>query len=382
MYTHQFRAYPSKETQSKLWQHANALNRLYNGFLDEKKTAYETDKTSISRFDQQAKLIDLKEKEPLLKEIHSQVLQQIPLRLDRAYKDFFRRIKKHETEKGFPNFRSCKKFFGILYPQSGYKIQDNLFITKQYGEIKFIKHREILGKIKQVYITCNDNNEWYISITTDCDKEQQILNRAVGLDVGITNIYASSDKEIKPNYNHAKYFDKKINNFKSKRDKVYKKNKRKQSRKYHFYSKMIKKLYGAKNRKINDFLHKVSYGLSRKYDTIFIEKLDLKKMSEGQITGLNRELRNAKIATFINFLKYKVKTVIEVNPRNTSKTCCMCGKIHDMPLNRRVMKCECGNKMNRDINAAKNIYCLGQAILSGVCTVESTIQEALAFRRG
>ena len=229
MYTYQFRAYPSKEIQSKLWQHANALNRLYNGFLDERKTSYETDKKSISRYEQQAQLVALKEQDPILGEIHSQVLQQVPNRLDKSYKAFFRRIKNHEMEKGFPKFRSCHKFFGILYPQSGYKIQDNLFITKQYGKIQFIKHREILGNIKQLYITCNEKNEWYISITTDYNKEQLVLNKAVGLDVGITNIFASSDGELKENYNHAKYFDKKINNFKSKRDKVYKKNKRKQN---------------------------------------------------------------------------------------------------------------------------------------------------------
>ena len=141
-------------------------------------------------------------------------------------------------------------------------------------------------------------------------------------------------------------------------------------------------MYGVKNRKINDFQHKVSYGLSRKYDTIFIENLELKKMSEKEITGLNRELRNAKIAQFIMFLKYKTNHVIEVNPRNTSKTCCQCGTLHNMPLSKRTMNCECGNIIDRDINAAKNIYCLGQAILLGECTESSTIQEAPAFRRG
>ena len=116
------------------------------------------------------------------------------------------------------------------------------------------------------------------------------------------------------------------------------------------------------------------------YDTIFIEKLNVKQMSEGKITGLNRELRNAKISSFIDKLKYKTKKVIEVNPRNTSKTCSNCGRINKMPLYKRTYICECDYRENRDMNAAKNIICLGQAILAGICTVEATIQEAFPFR--
>jgi len=378
MQTYKFRLYPGNETQQLLWKHANALNSIYNYFLNQKIEAYKTNKVFITKNQQSAELVSLKKENPLLKEIYSQVLQEVTKRLDISYKNFFRRIKDSKAKaKGFPSFRSCKNFFGLCYPQSGFKIIDNYFVTTNYGRIPFIKHREILGKIKTVYISCTSDNEWYISILTNHAKEIRTTNQSVGIDVGITNLVATSDGQLIKNYHHAKYFDKQINKLKSKKDKL-----QKGSRKQKFYSKVVKRLYGVKNRKINDFQHKVSYGLSRKYDMIFIENLELKQMSETYKTGLNRELRNAKIAQFITFLKYKTKMVIEVNPRNTSKTCCKCGKIHDMPLNKREMNCECGNKMDRDINAANNIYCLGQAILSGECSAESSLQEAPAFRRG
>jgi putative transposase len=86
-------------------------------------------------------------------------------------------------------------------------------------------------------------------------------------------------------------------------------------------------------------------------------------MSESNIIGLNRELRNSRIAYFISLLEYKCKEVIKVNPYNTSKMCNKCKKIHNIDLSIRVMDCECGNILDRDINAAKNINCLGQAIL-------------------
>ena len=109
-----------------------------------------------------------------------------------------------------------------------------------------------------------------------------------------------------------------------------------------------------------------------------VEDLNVKKMSEGKITGLNRELRNSKLSSFINKLEYKVNRLIKVNPMNTSKTCNSCGKLQKMPLSKRVYKCSCGYSEDRDVNAAKNIICLGQAILLGECTVGSTIQEALS----
>ena len=52
-------------------------------------------------------------------------------------------------------------------------------------------------------------------------------------------------------------------------------------------------------------------------------------MSEGDKTGLNRELRNAGIAKFISYLEYKTNRIIKVDPRNTSKTCNECGKIYN-----------------------------------------------------
>jgi len=364
--TYKYKLYPNKEQQQKLWLHANKLNWLYNYFLDMKIKAYEKDKTNISKYDLQKQLPKLKIEDTLLKEIYSQVVQQVTYRLDKTYSNFFRR------GYGFPKFRSCKKFFGITYPQLGYSIQSNKFITKIYGNIKFIKHRNIHGNIKTVTIK-NESNKWFLCIVTDYEKEKT-GNGVIGIDVGITNLAALSNGEIIKNKTHAKYFDKHINTLKSRRDKC-----KKGSNKVRYLNIVIQRLYGAKNRKINDFQHKVSKNLSSIYDTIFIEKLNLKQMSEGKITGLNRKLRNAKISSFIDKLKYKIKKVVQVNPAFTSQVCNNCGGIHEMPLSKRVYICECGYKEDRDVNAAKNILCLGQAILEGVCTIEETIQKAFSL---
>jgi len=43
----------------------------------------------------------------------------------------------------------------------------------------------------------------------------------------------------------------------------------------------------------------------------------------------------------------------------SSKTCSECGQLHDMSLSKRTMECDCGNIMDRDLNAARNILARG-----------------------
>ena len=373
MRAYKFRLYPNKNQHDKLWAHANRLNSLYNYFLTQRIEAYEKDKTSISKNKQQTELTQMKKTDETLKCIHSQVLQQVTLRLDKTYQAFF---KNYKNGQGFPKFRSCQKFFGITYPQSGYRVtEDEHFVTRAYGTIRFNKHRDIKGRVRQASITCQDD-KWFLIIITNYDPEK--ISRpqdVIGIDVGITNLVALSDGQIIKNKRHAKYFDKQINELKSQRDKHTKK----RSRKHKFMSRVIRRLYDVKNRKINDFLHKTSYSLSSQFDTIIIEDLNIKHMSESNKTGLNRELRNSQLAQFVSYLEYKTNKVIKVNPFNTSKVCNSCGQIHEMPLSQRTMRCSCGNVDDRDVNAAKNIFCLGQAMLASPTCAEHLCLESLCL---
>lgn len=380
MITFQYRLYPTKEQQTKLWQHANKLNWLYNYFLNQRIESYKLGIESyklgikISKKEQQAELVSLKNSDSILNEIHSQVLQQITLRLDLSYQAFFRRVKAKETS-GFPKFRSCKNFFGICYPQSGFKIENGILSTKVYGKISFIQHRPIKGNIKQIRIS-NKNDSFYLNIITD-HIEIKPISGSIGIDIGLKHLVVATDGTKIKNRTDSKYFDKQIAKIQSRKDKLVK-----GSNKYNFLKKVENRLYGAKVRKINDYQHKVSKRLSSTYDTIYAEDLSVKSMSEGKWTNLNKSIRNAKLAQFLLFLGYKTNHLVLVNPRNTSKTCNLCGKIHtDLKLSDRTITCSCGTVYDRDENAAKNVFCLGQAILDHPEYVGlMTIQEALTFR--
>ena len=58
---------------------------LYNHFLEERKTTYEQTGASPSLYDQEAALPDLKQDRPSLATAHSQVLQNVAMRIDLAF---------------------------------------------------------------------------------------------------------------------------------------------------------------------------------------------------------------------------------------------------------------------------------------------------------
>jgi putative transposase len=358
-----------------LWKHANKLNWLYNYFLDQRIENYKNN-IKIKKKQQNAELVSLKKSDPVLSEIYSQVIQQVTLRLDLAYKAFFK-YKKSGKAKGFPRFRSCKNFFNICYPQSGYKLEGNIFKTTAYGDIHYKQRRTILGKVRQVSIIVKDNL-FFLNIVTDAEsRETNAPQESIGIDIGLHNLVVATDGTKIRNQTDSKYFDKQIAEIQRRMS-----TKEKGSRRYRYLANVLQRLYGAKVRKVNDFQHKVSRNLSRRYDTIFVEDLSVKKMSEGELTNLNKAIRNARFATFVSYLEYKVNHLIKVNPKNTSKTCNSCGKIHkDLKLSDRIICCSCGSTYDRDENAAKNIYCLGQAmILKESYNRLITIDEVLTFR--
>ena len=45
-----------------------------------------------------------------------------------------------------------------------------------------------------------------------------------------------------------------------------------------------------------------------------------------------------------------------------TKMCSKCGQVHDLKLSDRMMVCDCGLSLNRDLNAAHNIHKVGIAL--------------------
>lgn len=95
-----YRIYPNKTQQALLQATFGCCRFVYNKTLDIRKTAYETDKTKLSKFDLIKKIKPLKEEFPWLRDVPSVCLPQAVDNMDRAYQNFFK------SGKGYPKFKS------------------------------------------------------------------------------------------------------------------------------------------------------------------------------------------------------------------------------------------------------------------------------------
>src|SRR6266567_1956091 len=115
---------------------------------------------SLSLYQQQATFPILKSERPRLTTVHSQVLQNVAVRLDLAMKAFFRRVKAGETA-GYPRFKGHDRYDSITYPQSGFKIDEQgKLYASGIGHIKIVLHRPIRGKIKTLTIRRSSTGKW------------------------------------------------------------------------------------------------------------------------------------------------------------------------------------------------------------------------------
>ncbi len=349
--TYKFRIYPNESQKEKLESTLGTCRHLYNTALEQRKTAYKRCQISLNYYDQAKELKDLE-----IKHIHSQVLQDVLKRADKAFQNFFRRIKQGEEKPGYPRYKGYNRYNSFTYPQSGFSLDKNKLKLSKIGTIKVKLHRQMQGTIKTCTIIRELNN-WYVCLI--CEVEHISLlktNKAVGVDMGLEKFASLSNGEHIPN---PRYLRKSESKLKYEQRKLSRKKKGSNSRKKQRekVAKLHKKIYNQRN----DFLHKESRKLVNTYDLIVFEDLKIKNMVKN--SRLSKSISDASWGKFIDLTTYKAESagreVRLVNPRNTSQKCSSCGQTVKKSLSVRTHKCTCGLTLDRDTNAAINILRLG-----------------------
>ncbi len=108
--------------------------------------------------------------------------------------------------------------------------------------------------------------------------------------------------------------------------------------------------------------------LAESFDAVCVEDLNLKGMAGG--LHLGKGVHDNGYGLFLSMLEYKLeergKYLIKVDRYfASSKICSVCGnKKEELSLSDRIYYCECGNRMERDANAAVNIMNEGKRIFA------------------
>lgn len=355
-----YRIFPTSKQITTLNKTLDGCRWLYNHFLEQRKNAWESEKKSLSRYDQSNALKQLKQEHLFLTDIFSQVLQNISTRIDLAYRAFFKRLKSGDKP-GYPRFRGKFRYDSFTYPQSGFKLLKNVIQLSKIGGIKIKLHRPIEGTIKTCTVKRTLTGKWFVSFTCDIEHKpvKQPVESSIGLDMGLEKFITFSDGEQVTN---PRFFRKEEKALASAQRKFSKQKKASIARIK--ARKVVARVHERINWKRHNFAHQLSNKIIGKYNTICVEDLSINDMQRDNFSCINKSISDAAWRMFLDCLDYKAeyagKKVIKINPAFTSQNCSGCGYRQKLKLSDRMYHCPCcGLSLNRDHNAAKNIHALG-----------------------
>ena len=354
--TYKYKLYRSKKTKH-LDELINIAGNIYNHCIALHKRYYKFYHKSLNKFQLQKHLTKLKKlgKYQNWKHLGSQAIQQITERIDNAYKKFFKK------QGGLPGFKKTIKYKSFtLKGNVGYKLNGNVICLHGY-DFKFSKNQTINDddKIKTLTIKRDNLGSFYICVCLETqDKHRIATGKSVGMDFGLKTFLTLSDNTT---INSPLIYFKSLKELRTKQRKLSSKKKgsNNQAKAKLELARFHQKLANQRR----DYFFKLANYLAKKYDSIFIEDLNLKGMAK--IWG--RKIHDLAFHEFIHILSTKTNVVKIDKFYPSSKTCSCCGYIKkELTLKERVFDCpNCKTKIDRDYNASLNIFRVGASTLSG-----------------
>jgi putative transposase len=361
--TFKYRLHPTKKQVASLEAVLDECRYVYNRLLEQRKYAWEIQEASLG-YHQQSKMLPVIKKTRNIHLVHSQVLQNVAVRLDLAFKAFFRRAKAGEKP-GFPRFKGKGWYDSFTFPQvpSGCHIKDGRLAVFKVGHIKIVMHREMCGKPKTATILRSSAGKWYAAFV--CEVETQHLpasDKAVGIDVGLHTFACLSDET--PPIENPRFFREEEKALAKAQRKLSKAAKGTPER--HKHRKVVSRVHERIMHRRGNFAHQESRRIVNNYGTICIEDLTVNRMVHNHC--LAKSIADAAWSGFFARLSYKAESagrkLVKVNPAHTTQDCHRCGHRQKLTLTDRIYHCPCcGLHIDRDLNASKNILRLGMQSL-------------------
>ena len=357
---YKFRLYPNTEQIQQIQRTFGCCRYVYNHFLARRIELYKDNGETLNYYACSADMTVLKGELSWLYEADNTALQSSLRDLDRAYQNFFRRVKQGEKP-GFPRFKSKKNRHRSYRAK---RMGDNIAVIDRHvklpklGLVRAAISKKVQGRILNATVSQNPSGKYFVSICcTDVDIPQYPSTGAsVGLDMGLKDLVITSDGVTYPNHKHIRQCEKKL--AKAQRE-------------------LSRKAIGGKNwekarikvariqeriaNQRSDALRKLTTQIVQGYDVICVEDLNVKGMVRNR--KLAKSISDASWSELTRQLRYKCewqhKALVKVDRfYPSSQTCGVCGHRNagTKNLSVREWRCpSCGTQHDRDRNAAKNI---------------------------
>lgn len=373
---------PNNKQRTKLFQCFGVSRFAYNWALNRQQENYKDGGKFLSTFDLHKEFGQLK-KSPEYSWLnnYSCVIPLVAItEACDGYQNFFR------GNSDFPKFKSKKKSKPSFYVHSGkieftdthvklMKLSDST--RKNRRRLNWVR----LAEVGRVPTNCKYSNprvtfdgiNFWLSVAIEVEDSTEVpTNEGIGIDLGIKDLAICSDGVTYKNINkirEVKRLEKRKRRLQRKLSKKYVVNERKKTKNI---LKLERELLRLNHRLTNirhNYIHQVTTKIvNRKPMFISLENLNVSGMMKNR--HLAKAVQEQSFYSFKEILSYKAKwnniQIIEV-PRfyPSSKTCSICGTVKsDLKLSDRVFVCpECGNKIDRDLNASMNLKNYGLSAL-------------------
>jgi putative transposase len=347
-------------------RHAGAARYAYNWGLARKQEAYKATGKSPSASDLHRELNALKKTELAWMYQVSKCAPQEALRnLDAAFAHFFRRCQRKREGKptgklGYPQRKTKKKGLGSFRLTGSIVVFPDAIQLPRLGRLR-VKARDYLPTtgVRVLSTTvCEQAGHWYVSVQVEQERAVPInTGPVVGVDLGVKTLATLSDGTVIPN---PKSLKRRLKKIKRLHRAVTRKQKGSNNRKK--AARTLGNAYRKVGNQRADTLHQVTTRLAKTKSVIVLEDLQVAGMLKNH--HLAQAIADVGFAELRRHLLYKAawygsRVVLAARWEPSSRTCSACGWYDaDLQLSDRVFRCqnaECGQLIDRDLNAALNL---------------------------
>lgn len=354
----------NNEQRTACLKHAGCARFAYNFGLARSQEAYRTTGKHPSAMELHKELNALKPTEyPWMYEVSKCAPQEALRDLDKAYKHFYRKLKlkaqgKFRGKVGVPKFKKRSKAIGSFRLTGSIKVFPDGVQLPRIGRAHLHEQGYIPTDAKILSTTVSEQaGRWYVSVQVEeeCALPEQKTTSAIGVDLGIKTLATLSDGTTFENPRALKHALKKL-----KRLERAKSRRKKGSKNRAKVRKAIAKTHARIAHIRKDTAHKLTSYLVKNHALIAIEDLHVTGMLKNHC--LAQAVADSNFGEIRRQLEYKaawhgthIVTIDRFYP--SSKTCSACGYVKaELSLSERTFVCEeCGNVLDRDLNAAINI---------------------------
>ncbi|GCE45926.1 RNA-guided endonuclease InsQ/TnpB family protein [Thermosporothrix hazakensis] len=345
-------------------KHAGCARFAYNWGLACSQEAYRATGKRPTAIDLHKELNALKKTDyPWMYEVSKCAMQEALRDLEKAYKNFFRRVElkkqgKWKGKLGFPTFKKKSKGIGSFRLTGSIKVLRDAVQLPRLGRMRLHEHDFIPTTARILSATVSEEaGRWFVSIQVEEEQEQLTppATTAIGVDLGIKTLATLSDGVTFENPRALKHAQKRLRHLERQksRRKLGSKNRKKTCRK-------LAKQHARIARIRKDAAHKLTTSLCKNHALVAIEDLHVAGMlnnhklaqavSDSNFGEIRRQLEYKAVWHGVHLVK-----IDRFYP--SSKRCSACGWQDDeQTLADRLFTChECGLVLDRDLNAAINI---------------------------